>query len=370
MLPLPLQSRLATYPRSKDAQSIVMTREVPVASRADMDGFLCDIERVFLETLTHETLLDMSQQLQSQFRDGLKNSKMSMLPSYNHTMPTGYERGTYLALDVGGSTFRTALVELGGELRGNMEMVKMRSFRIDNTVRALKGHAFFDWMAERIEETLHDPEIKRHCGDQTLAMGLAWSFPVEQTSMSTGTMLGMGKGFSATIGTVGQELGELIMQSCRKRKLNVKMEAIINDGAATLLSRAYQDSRTRMALIVGTGMNSSIMLPVGVVSPSKFGARPKTWYEQAEQVLVNAELSMFGRGVLPMTKWDDHINATHDLPDFQPFEYLTGGRYLSEITRLVLLEAIDTAGLFSGEIPKGLDEPYSLETGIIAIIEA
>jgi hexokinase len=152
--------------------------------------------------------------------------------------------------------------------------------------------------------------------------------------------------------------------------MNVRMDAIVNDSSATLLSRAYLDPSTRFALILGTGCNAAIHLPVTALGPSKFGIRPSSWHEKANHVLVNTELSMFGKGIFPVTRWDESLNSTHALPDFQPFEMLLSGRYLGEIVRLMLVEAIQTAGLFGGEIPENFTEPYSLDTGTIAAIEA
>jgi len=123
-------------------------------------------------------------------------------------------------------------------------------------------------------------------------------------------------------------------------------------------------------LIVGTGTNAAIHLPVSALAQNKFGQRPKSWHEKASHVLVNTELSMFGKGVFPTTRWDDYLNKTHTHPDFQPLEYLMSGRYLGEIVRLILTEAIRTAGLFGGEVPSKLAEPYALETGTTAIIES
>jgi hexokinase len=148
------------------------------------------------------------------------------------------------------------------------------------------------------------------------------------------------------------------------------VDAIINDGSATLLSRAYSDSFTRFGLILGTGTNASIMLPVTAISDAKFANRPRIWREQAKHVLVNTEFSMFGKHILPMTRWDDYVNRTHNLPDYQPFEYLIGGRYLGEIVRLIIIEAVQTAGLFRNQIPERLLEAYSLETSLLAAIEA
>jgi hexokinase len=147
-----------------------------------MDDFLRDMKRAFEGHLSGPSLLAMSAKLHEQFLPKLQSSDICMLPSYIHTLPSGKERGTYLALDVGGSTLRVAAVQLHGRGNGaqkSMEILKMKSFRIDNLVKALKGHAFFEWMAENIANVLEEPIVKRAHGEKKVAMGLAWSFPVE-----------------------------------------------------------------------------------------------------------------------------------------------------------------------------------------------
>jgi hexokinase len=153
------------------------------------------------------------------------------------------------------------------------------------------------------------------------------------------------------------------------KKLNVELDAIINDGQATLLTRAYQDDATCFGLILGTGTNMAVVLPVTAFAHTKFGERPQSWFDQAQHVLVNTELSMFGKNILPSTRWDDSLNKTHTRPDFQPLEYFIGGRYMGEIVRLVLVEAIRTIGLFDGGFPDHFLEPYSLETSTLAAFE-
>lgn len=148
------------------------------------------------------------------------------------------------------------------------------------------------------------------------------------------------------------------------------MGAIINDASATLLSQAYVDSVARLSLILGTGANSAIHLPVSAMARKKFGNRPKEWYDVAEHVIVNTELSLFGNGFLPSTRWDDILNRCHSQPDFQPLEFRIGGLYLSELVRLVCLEAICSAGLFRSCIPAIFSEPYSLDTKLLAEIES
>ncbi|KAH0542841.1 hypothetical protein FGG08_002795 [Glutinoglossum americanum] len=359
----------STPPRQQQQQQLC--DNVLLKHCQTMEDFVREVVRLFEAPLRPSALLAMSNQLLVQFRKRLQDCSTCMLPSYNYTLPIGNEKGTYLALDVGGSTLRVALVELCGRTSVGEPMCikRMESWRIDGSIKALKGDAFFDWMAARIEEMLGQSKHVYE-GNAPLPIGLAWSFPVEQTSIQSGTLLEMGKGFHAAHGVLGRDLGELVMEACRRRDLNVRMDAIVNDSSAALLSRAYLDASTRFALILGTGCNAAIHIPVTTLGPGKFGIRPSSWHEKATHVLVNTELSMFGKGIFPRTRWDELLNEKHLLPDFQPFEQLISGRYLGEIVRLILVEAIQTAGLFGGEVPEGFLEPYSLDTYTIGVIEA
>jgi hexokinase len=141
-------------------------------------GFLKEVEKVLRRDVRWERLLKLSRGLRVQFEQSLLDSKLNMLPSYNHQLPTGEERGTFLALDVGGSTFRVALIELCG--RGTeSKFLKLRSVKITAAVKQLRGVAFFDWMAARIDETLSGEPVGHEMSDTPLSLGMAWSFPIE-----------------------------------------------------------------------------------------------------------------------------------------------------------------------------------------------
>jgi hexokinase len=146
-----------------------------------MDDLLHEIQRLLEAPLGLEKMLDMSTKLQDQFAPKMQSSDICMLPSYNHKLPSGLERGTYLALDVGGSTFRIALVELNGRQPGakNMRIVVMKNYKIDEKVRQRRGNEFFEWMADKIQQALTDPQLRISTDTGSFPMGLAWSFPVE-----------------------------------------------------------------------------------------------------------------------------------------------------------------------------------------------
>ncbi|KAA8577341.1 hypothetical protein EYC84_007304 [Monilinia fructicola] len=339
---------------------------------AKVKKFLDEVEDALEVSTKKGFLAALSDGLRKEFAESLLANPQNMLPSYNYQLPSGHECGTYLALDVGGSTFRVALIKLAGkECEGKeIEIVESKSFKITGPERKLVGVKFFDWMADRITETLSAQSEGHEKSKAPLSVGLSWSFPIEQTSLRGGLLMEMGKGFCAADGLVGKDLGDLIENSCLNKGLNVQLNAIVNDSSATLLSKAYTDPTTRFALILGTGLNAAAHLPVHIFSQPKFGIRPASWHECAKHVIVNTELSMFGGKLLPYTRWDESLKADHSAPDFQPFEHFASGGYIGEIVRLILIDGIQNFGLFGGIVPANLKDKYSLETETLSYIEA
>jgi hexokinase len=146
--------------------------------------FLKEAEDLFLGQMDHNGLLKMSDGLKAQFLEGLATSEQSMLPSYSHQLPSGTEKGQYLAIDMGGTTLRVALIRLNGNDAppGKAgEVVKINTFKVDRYAKSLEGMAFFDWLADRIIETLSS-SLKEHQNSGPLGLSLAWSFPIEYVS--------------------------------------------------------------------------------------------------------------------------------------------------------------------------------------------
>lgn len=145
-----------------------------------MDRFAATVEQRFTNALTPEMLHIMSTALLDEYHDACESSTIGMLPSFCHTLPKGSENGAFLALDVGGSTLRVALIKLNGRrsVGEATTILKSRHHFIDQTTRSLVGRAFFSWMADRIYETLEDDARWLHASEP-LRIGLAWSFPIE-----------------------------------------------------------------------------------------------------------------------------------------------------------------------------------------------
>jgi hexokinase len=155
--------------------------ELTSGGKIRVQEFIDHVEKVFRLSMSRKKLVELSDGMRRQFLDTMEDNPSCMLPSFNHQLPSGDEKGTFLALDVGGSTFRVALVQLSGRGSKGQEsnILKQSTFKINSEVKELKGVLFFDWMAEKIEETLSGQTEGRDMTDTPLPMGLAWSFPIE-----------------------------------------------------------------------------------------------------------------------------------------------------------------------------------------------
>lgn len=156
-----------------------------------VEEFMSLVERAFRTPMEKEGLVSLSNGLRDQCLKRLEDPEC-MLPSFNHQLPSGEECGQFLALDVGGSTFRVALIELLGSKTGDQKIhiLEMDSYRITRDVRSLKGVAFFDWMADQIGITLSGRMEDYQKNEAPLSMGLSWSFPIEYVFRSHITNIG------------------------------------------------------------------------------------------------------------------------------------------------------------------------------------
>lgn len=168
--------------------------------------------------------------------------------------------------------------------------------------------------------------------------------------------------------------------SSKRRKLfalpKLKIQAITNDTVATLASLAYAvkslpNSRVAMGIIVGTGCNATIPMKLSELHESK--AKSVNAMEPgATETIVNTEWTISGAApplteLAITTKWDIELDKACARPGFQPFEYMTGGRYIGELIRLILFDYLTTvAGLSKRILPANLVQEYALTTSYIS----
>ncbi|KAI9266688.1 hypothetical protein BDA99DRAFT_436145 [Phascolomyces articulosus] len=301
----------------------------------------------------------------------------TMIPSYVTRMPTGQEKGTFLALDLGGSNLRVSAVDLLGD--GQVHVVTEIRRTVSDEQRIGSTTDFFDWMADSVKELLdnlsphyhHQQQEdivlvngKHNQKQQSVAMGVCWSFPLDQTGICDGKILRMGKGF--TLDNIdGQDLANLFHDAFQRKDINVTVTALLNDTVGTLVAHAYSNPGACVGFIHGTGVNAAY--------PEKQSRIVKKGDDSENDniMLVNTEIDIFGNpDYLPLTRFDKALDAHHSQPGFQAYEKMMAGGYLGELVRLIAIELItDDQYLFNGNIPERLKKPWSFTTATMSNLE-
>jgi hexokinase len=221
-----------------------------------------------------------------------------------------------------------------------------------------------------------------------------------QDSLEAATLMQTGKGF--TIGT-DLDLRQAILQGyerhtrrdeggdegeqrAAKRQRHdglppLKIIALTNDAVATLLSlsysiKSYPNSRVAMGIVLDEGCNATIPMTLADLHPSK-GRHIHAHEPHAAQTLVSTEWTLHSaasplrdHGVV--TKWDLQLDSRSARPGFQPLEYMTGGRYVGELVRIILHDyLVHIMGIPERILPESLATPYALRTeAIIDLVSA
>ncbi|CAO3626593.1 unnamed protein product [Cunninghamella blakesleeana] len=320
--------------------------------------------------LTKEQFEIIVKGFKHEYEEGLNTAEAkglaTMIPSYVTKLPTGKEKGTFLALDLGGSTLRVCAVELlGYDGKVNVNEMK-RSIPMMDPLR--QGHVdpFFDWIAETVDLLLKEYHID-HSSQHPLSMGVSWSFPIDQTSVSDGTILRMGKGFDLK-GIIGKDLKSLFTEAFKRKKIHVKVSALVNDTVGVLVAHAYSNPKTRIGFIYGTGTNAAY--PEKITKMVKLKKDQQSLQTQ-EEMLVNTEIDIFGsEDYLPLNRFDLHLDQLHSQPKFQLYEKMMSGGYLGELVRLAALELIQEKLLFHGFIPLEFKNKYQFDSSNLSEIES
>lgn len=149
---------------------------------SSIESFFKNLEQQFL--LNRDQLKPIVDGFLNEFQVGLRTPSKglaTMIPSFVTSLPTGNEMGTFLSLDLGGTNLRISAVQLLGD--GHVEVLEVKHCP-STELKTGPGDIFFDWIAEAVEELItvkarHLFKPEQVNGEDTLNLGVCWSFPVE-----------------------------------------------------------------------------------------------------------------------------------------------------------------------------------------------
>ncbi|KAL3063441.1 hexokinase-2 [Trematomus bernacchii] len=314
--------------------------------------------------LSREQLLDVKRRMSEDMERGLskqnhEQSSVKMLPSYVRDTPDGTEHGDFLALDLGGSSFRVLLVRVRSGKGHNVDM-HHKIYSIPLETMQGTGEELFSHIVDCIADFL---EYMGMSG-ASLPLGFTFSFPCYQTKIDQGILLKWTKGFKAS-GCEGQDVLTLLKDAVRRRReFDLNFVAVVNDTVGTMMTCCYEDPQCEVGLIVGTGTNCCYMEEMQNI-------------ERVEgddgRMCVNMEWGAFGEnGELDdfCTAFDHLVDDSSNYPGKQRYEKMISGMYLGEIVRNVLIDFTSKGLLFRGKLSERLKTHGIFETKFLAQIES
>lgn len=313
-------------------------------------------------TLDKPLLESLVARFQELYNYGLANhgAEMQMIPSFVTGVPTGSEKGTYLALDLGGTNLRVCEVALDG--KGTFA-IKQEKYKVSDQLKQGPVRDLFDYMATSVDNFLTD--FGTSSTEDVLHLGFTFSFPVEQTAIDSGHLIHWTKGFNCP-DAPGKDVVQLLQEALDRKHIKVKCSALVNDTVGALLAHAYASNGALISAIFGTGTNGAYLEHISKIK------KLKTAHGSVSHMVINTEWGGFDdeRKALPVTIYDNQVDRESIRPRNHIFEKMISGMYLGEVARCVLLHLVDQLVLFQGFSSKLFNTQYAFDTAYMSAIEA
>ncbi len=183
---------------------------------------------ITVETLAH-VMTVMEKHCQMGLEPSTNNrSDLKMLPTYVTNLPTKNEQGEILALDLGGTNFRTLLVKL----YPNNEPQVISEAHIVPDSKKILANDLFEFIVDVLKQFMIRNKLDLN---QEYILGFTFSFACEQIALNKGKFLTPSKGWVLS-DLIGQDVVEKLQRMIYHKQLKVKITALINDTVGTLMA--------------------------------------------------------------------------------------------------------------------------------------
>lgn len=347
---------------------------MPAASSSTLSSALSALEAEF--SLDASALHALSAHFIKAMDYGLahEGADMAMIPSYVTGVPDGTERGTYLALDLGGTNLRVCEVKLRGD--GTFEM-KQEKYKVSDALKQGPVAQLMDYIADSVDTFLTD--FGSDTAADELTMGFTFSFPCEQDAIDSGKLIKWTKGFNCP-DAPGKDVVTLLQRALDRKHIKVRVNALVNDTVGALLAHSYASGGSFIGAIYGTGTNGAYVarrkdfkkLPGNDVAASPAPTPPPP---PSPLMLCNTEWGGFDDDAqsrtdagLRITRYDNVVDRTSIRPRNHCFEKMISGMYLGELARIVMLDLVDRLLLFAGYSSVPLNTQYAFDTAYVSAV--
>lgn len=277
----------------------------------------------------------------------LKQNGGTQIPCFVTKLPNGSEKGTFLAVDLGGTNCRVCSVELHGD--STYTMVQAKHVVPRNVMINASHEPLFDFIAEKIGEFLKEhPEadvrddngVKDRNDYRKLAF--TFSFTYESISLREGIMLQWDKGWDIP-DAIGRDPCTMLQEAIARLELPVDVSALTNDSVGTLMAQAYTSQwnvSPLIAAIFGTGTNAAYFERMENIK-KLHDTKDYRGRCMVGSMVVNTEWGGWfdeDAKAIHTTAYDEDLDATTGSTGKQLLEKRVSALYLGELARLAILD--------------------------------
>ncbi|PBP19475.1 hypothetical protein BUE80_DR009645 [Diplocarpon rosae] len=293
----------------------------------------------------------------------VEGGSIPMNPTWCMSFPDGHEKGTFLALDMGGTNLRVCEIILTDD-QGEFDIIQSK-YRMPEELKTGSAEELWEYTADCLQQFIES----HHGGEKvrSLPLGFTFSYPATQDYIDHGVLQRWTKGFDID-GVEGENVVPMFEAAIAKRGVPIRLTALINDTTGTLIASAYTDTKMKIGCIFGTGCNAAYMENCGSIPKlAHMNLPPDT------PMAINCEWGAFDNEhvVLPLTPYDIIVDKESPRPGQQAFEKMIAGLYLGELFRLVLVDLHDNkeVHIFEGQNIDKLRKAYTLDSSFLSAVE-
>jgi len=265
--------------------------------------------------------------IQSEMNKGLtgETSSLRMIPTYIEAENEFLKETPVIAIDAGGTNFRSALISFSSS--GLLEMENIANYLMPGLDGEVSKKEFFGTMAEYIEPV----------AEKSDRIGFCFSYPTEIFPDKDGRLLQFCKEVQAPE-VIGQLIGKSLLEALGTPDKKI---VLLNDTVATLLAgKSASFGKTYdsfIGFILGTGTNTCY-----IESNINIAKNPEL--DPGRSMIINIESGNFNKA--PRTELDIAFDNTTMNPGNYSFEKMFSGGYFGGLC-LYVLKAAANDGLFS-----------------------
>ncbi|XP_037726991.1 hexokinase type 1 [Drosophila subpulchrella] len=269
-------------------------------------------------------------------RDHHDRSTVPCHMSYVQDLPTGRERGQFLALEMMPTNCRIMLVKFSSE---KDIYTSSKCVIMPHTVAAGKGAEVFNFLATSIANFVKDKKVEK----DNLPLGIAFAFTLNKLALDVGILVSWTKEFGAQ-GVIGKDVVQLLRDALAKfPEISVEVMGIINVGAGSLLALCWAQPDTRIGLIMGSIANSCYVERVEK-------CEMYDGEEDRKLMIINSDWAHFGdNGTLDFLRneFDRQLDNESINPGQRTYEKFSGALCMGELVRIIILRLMKAGAIFA-----------------------